>query len=256
MIRRIPRSVARAALLSLAFVAVGVPSPRGGAGGPWSFAAPVARSLAAQQDDLARLRRVFSSSEVSSIDAVIRTAEADGVPRALLIRRAIEGAAKGMKADVVREAVVVYAAELRAAVDLLGRGAEPHALEKTADALRHGVDAGFVASLAARNPRELPAMLQVIEDLLHEGVSLSEAQAVVRDASGRGLSGAEVLSLPAAVRRLIRSGSSPADAVSSVRRSLQGGRPPGPPRSLPDPGTRRRPFPPEPGRFPSGLPSR
>lgn len=254
MPRAIPRSTARASLLALGLLVIGAPAPRGGsapADGWVPLGSPGAAGLAAQQDDLARLRRVFSAREVSRIDAVIREAETDGVPRPLLIGKAIEGAAKGMSAEIVRQAVVVYADELRIAVELLGPGAEPRGLEKTADALRHGVDGSFIASLAARDPRELPAMLQVIEDLLHEGVSLSEAQAVVREASGSGLSGAEALSLPAAVRRLIRSGSSPTDAVSSVRRSLRSGRPTGPPPGL---GSRPSPFPRDPGRTPPGFP--
>lgn len=229
--------ILRAGVGALLLLAVGAPAPRGGPGSadrPARLAPSGPGSLAAQQDDLARLRRVFSPDEVERIDAVIRAANADGVPRPPLIGKAIEGAAKGMSADVVREAVVVYADELRVAVDLLGPGAEPRGLEKTADALRHGVDGAFVASLAERHPREFPAMLQVVEDLLHEGVSLSEAQGVVREASGRGLSGSEVLSLPAAVRRLIRGGSSPAAAVSTVRRNLRTGRPFGPPGSVPD----------------------
>jgi hypothetical protein len=183
----------------------------------------------AQEDDLARLRPAFSDPQMQRMEAVLGQAASDGIPRSLLVDKAVEGVAKGMRAEVVLGAVSQLALELRVAVRLLGPGVDVYGLEKAADALRHGVSGAVVGSLAEEHPREFPVLLQAIEDLLHEGVALAEAQAVVREASTRGYGGDQVLTLPAAVRRLIRDGASPAQAASSVRQNLRLGRPIVPP---------------------------
>lgn len=184
----------------------------------------------AQEDDLARLRPVFSAQHMQRMEALLEGSDRDGIPRSLLVNKAVEGVAKGMNAEVVLSAVSLLARELRVAVRLLGPGVDPYGLEKAADALRHGVSPGVVGALADEHPRDFPVMLQALEDLLHEGVSLAEAEAVVREASTRGYRGDQVLTLPAAIRRLIRDGNSPTQAASSLMRTLRSGRP-NPPRS-------------------------
>jgi hypothetical protein len=183
----------------------------------------------AQEDDLTRLRPTLSVQQMQRLQAVLRQAASAGIPRSLLVDKAVEGVAKGMSAEVVLGAVSQLATELRVAVRLLGPGVDAYGLEKAADALRHGVSPDLVGALADEHPREFPVMLQALEDLLHEGVALAEAQAVVREASTRGYRGDQVLTLPAAVRRLIRDGASPAQAASSVRQNLRLGRPIVPP---------------------------
>lgn len=179
----------------------------------------------AQQDDLARLRPVLSAQQMQRMETLLEQSARDGIPRSLLVDKAVEGVAKGMNAEVVMGAVSQLARELRVAVRLLGPGVDPYGLEKAADALRHGVSGATVGALAEEHPRDFPVMLQVLEDLLHEGVSLAEAEGIVREASTRGYRGDQVLILPAAVRRLIRGGSSPTQAASSLRQTLRSGRP-------------------------------
>ncbi len=200
-----------------------------------------------------RLRPVLSAQQMQRMEAVLESAARDGIPRSLLVDKAVEGVAKGMNAEVVMGAVAQLARELRVAVRLLGPGVDAYGLEKAADALRHGVSGAVVGALAEEHPRDFPVMLQVLEDLLHEGVALAEAEAVVREASTRGYGGDQVLTLPAAVRRLIRDGNSPTQAASSVRRTLRLGRPiPPPSPGLTRELTRRppslRPTRPRPGR--------
>ena len=179
----------------------------------------------AQEEWLARLRPTFSVEQMQRMDAVLEQADRDGIPRSLLVDKTVEGVAKGMSAEVVLGAVSQLAMELRVAVRLLGPGVDAYGLKKAADALRHGVSGAVVGSLADESPEEFPVLLQVIEDLLHAGVALTEAQAVVREASTRGYKGNQVLTLPGAVQRLIRDGASPAQAASSVRQTLRSGRP-------------------------------
>jgi hypothetical protein len=198
-------------------------------------------SLVSQEGGVDRLRGTFSVEEVERIEAVIENAEGDGIPRSLLVAKAVEGAAKGMTPQVVLGAVSQLAAELRVARRLLGPDVDAYGLEKAADALRHGVSGGVVGTLAEEHPRDFPVMLQVIEDLLHEGVALGEAEAVVREAASRGYGGDHVLTLPGTVRRMIRGGASPAQAASSLRQNLRAGRPIIPPPGLGSQMNTRRP---------------
>ncbi|MDH3732755.1 MAG: hypothetical protein OEU54_04440 [Gemmatimonadota bacterium] len=188
--------------------------------------------LDAQEDDLARVRAGYDVETVDSLERVIAEAESDGVPRELLVEKAVEGAAKRADAPMLVEAVTTWADELRGAVALLGRGTQPQGLAKAAESIRHGVDEEVVRRLAGDYPVDYPIMLQAIEDLLHTGVELDEAQAMVVDAAERGFKGQDVLTLSATLRRLVREGASPVDAAASIRVNMRAGRvtiPPPPP---------------------------
>lgn len=188
-------------------------------------------SLSAQ-DDLARVRAAYPAEDVARIEAVIDGGVADGVPRVLLVEKAVEGVAKGAAADVVVTAVGEWADELRGAVRLLGPGAEPAGLAKAAESMSHGVDHDVVRDLAREHPDDFPIMLQTIDALVHLGVELEDAQEMVTSAAGRGMKGHDVLLIPAVLRRMVRDGSSPLEAATSIRANIRsGGRivPPPPP---------------------------
>lgn len=195
----------------------------------------LARTAGAQDDDLARVRAAFDDTAALRIDSLIVAAEEDGVPRVLLVEKAVEGAAKGHEGAVVFTALATLADELRNTVRLLGRHRDPRGLEKANETIRHGVDPEAVRELAERHPRDYPMFLQAIEDLLHAGVTLEVAQGMVLDATERGVESRDVLNLPAIVRRLVREGRSAVEAANSVRADLRAGRltiPPPPPAML------------------------
>lgn len=197
----------------------------------WLAAGVLVAPVAAQDAGIERLTREFGEVETARIAAVIDAGVEDGLPRELLVGKAVEGAAKHMSANAVRSAVATLADELRAAVTVVGRES-PEKLSKAADALRHGVDRGFLVDLDRDHPRDFAIMIVALEDLLHSGVSLEEAQGMVAEAASRGYAGEEVLNLPATVRRLVREGSTPLQAASSVREGVRRGRviiPPPPP---------------------------
>lgn len=193
----------------------------------------LAMPLSAQDDDLARVRSHYDSATVAALEEIIAQGEANGVPRELLVEKAVEGVAKRASSEMVVQAVSSWADELRDAVVLLGRGAEPSGLAKAAESIRHGIAPDVVRNLSTDYPADFPIMLQAIEDLLHAGVELDEAQSLVTDAAERGLRGQDVMTLSATLRRLVREGTSPVDAAASLRLNLRSGRPPVIPPSAP-----------------------
>lgn len=177
----------------------------------------------AQTDDLARVRSSLGEVYAARIEAAIDRGVRDGLPRTLLVEKALEGAAKNMPAEAVLEAVRQLAGELEAAAEVVGPGADPQTLEKGADALRHGIDADLLSKLSREHPDEFPMMVVALEDLLHAGLAPAVAEDLMRYAASQDLSGDEVLGLPATVRRLVREGSTPLQAASSVRDGLRTG---------------------------------
>ena len=155
--------------------------------------------LGAQTDDLVRVRALLGEGATSQIEAAIQLGLADGLPRNLLVDKAIEGAAKGMGSEVILAAVDTLTDELRRAGTVVGLDADEVHLEKAADGLRSGLDQSFLVELYRENSEDFAMMVVALEDLLR---------------------------LPANVRRLVREGRTPFEAVRSVRASMRSGRRP------------------------------
>ncbi|MXW67923.1 MAG: hypothetical protein F4Z72_13100 [Gemmatimonadales bacterium] len=157
----------------------------------------------AGQDARARFSRhlgaVYAARTLSVIEAGVR----DGLPRGLLIDKAMEGVAKGMAPEVVLAAVDTFAAELRDAASVVGPQAEPVALEKAADALRRGVGRELLTRLG-RDRADFPLLVVSLEELLDAGVELGLAEDLVRYAVAEEFDSDAVLRLPASVKLLIR----------------------------------------------------
>ena len=182
--------------------------------------------LGAQTDDLVRVRALLGEGATSQIEAAIQLGLADGLPRNLLVDKAIEGAAKGMGSEVILAAVYTLTDELRRAGTVVGLDADEVHLEKAADGLRSGLDQSFLVELYRENSEDFAMVVVALEDLLRTGVTVRAAQNMLRDASSRGLRVNELLRLPANVRRLVREGRTPFEAVRSVRASMRSGRRP------------------------------
>tara|TARA_B100001123_G_scaffold445695_1_gene597957 strand:- start:4164 stop:4877 length:714 start_codon:yes stop_codon:yes gene_type:complete len=182
--------------------------------------------LGAQTDALVRVRALLGEGATSQIEAAIQLGLADGLPRNLLVDKAIEGAAKGMGSEVILAAVYTLTDELRQAGTVVGLDADEVNLEKAADGLRSGLDQSFLVELYRENSEDFAMVVVALEDLLRTGVTVRVAQNMLRDASSRGLRVNELLRLPANVRRLVREGRTPFEAVRSVRASMRSGRRP------------------------------
>lgn len=186
-----------------------------------ALAASPARAV--QEAELGRIRAAFPGGVGQRIAEVVEEARRDGLPTSPLVDKALEGVAKGVPPGEVLRAVTDHARQLREARRLVGAEVDEKGLVHAADALRRGVPGSAVRALARARPGELPMLLVVMGDLLREGVPAEAAQGLVEEAASREYRGDRLLSLPAAVRRLIRGGMGPAEAAESVRREVGGG---------------------------------
>ncbi len=177
----------------------------------------------AQDGRLDRVRQAFPD-RAAEIESLLATAEAAGVPTDPLIAKALEGAAKGVPGDRVVAALSNYAERLGTARRLMGGDREVTTVVAGADALRRGVPAETVGSLAAQHQGELAVPLLVLGDLMAEGVPVDHAFEVVQNALGRGQGPDDMLAIPGAVRRMMREGQSPAEAAGAVGRAIGHGK--------------------------------
>ena len=160
------------------------------------------------------LGAVYAARTLSVIDAGVQ----DGLPRGLLIDKAMEGVAKRMAPEVILTAVDTFADELRAAAQVVGPGTEPVSLEKAADAMRRGVARGLLITLWRDRSDDFAIVVVSLEELLDAGVELGLAEDLVRYAVSEGLDSDAVLRLPASVKLLAREcgGGQPAECWSSA----------------------------------------
>lgn len=155
------------------------------------------------QDARARFSRHLGAVYAARTLSVIEAGVQDGLPRGLLIDKAMEGVAKGMSPEVVLAAVDAFAAELRDAASVVGPGAPSIALEKAADALRRGVGRELLMRLG-RDRADFALLVVSLEELLDAGVERGLAEDLLRYAVAEEFDSDAVLRLPASVKLLIR----------------------------------------------------
>jgi len=161
-----------------------------------------------------------------------------GIPREPLYVKALEGTAKRVPPDRLLPAVRVFAGRLGEARRAFGGGATTQLLVAGADALQRGVSPETLRSLPADRPRS-PMAIMVLADLLESGVPTDRALEILREVMNQRMRDDRMLDISARVRRLIRQGLTPQDALDRVRGNLQRARdgslgPPVPPGSTPD----------------------
>lgn len=180
-------------------------------------------SPATAQTGAERLRGDFPSEALGRIQAIADLAERDGIPSRLVVDKALEGAAKGASPEQVISALSDYVDQLRAARRLVGAEVRPDVLVSAVEALRRGASREDVRTLAAGRPPDLAMALLVLGDLAEEGAPGPAARSLIQTAVQEGWRGDRLLSLSAAVRRLLREGASPAEAVARTEEALRRG---------------------------------
>ena len=178
----------------------------------------------AQRD---RLREAFPAEAVTQIERILAEAEAAGVPSQPLVAKALEGAAKRVPAPLVVSALSAYAERLQQATALVGPERGEAAVVAAADAMRRGVPADAIGTMAGQHEGDLAVPLVVLADLVEAGVPVEGAFNVVENALNRRQGPDEMLAIPGAVRRLVREGRLPAEAAAAVGRAIGSGLFPG-----------------------------
>lgn len=132
-------------------------------------------------DPSARLSAVLPAATAKHVIALVKTARAEGLPADALANRSLKFAARGIAPAAISKAADEQLARMRSARDVL-RGARRVApsgaeIEAGAEALREGVGARDVASLARSAPagRSLAVPLYVVGSLVSSGVSSHDA---------------------------------------------------------------------------------
>jgi hypothetical protein len=193
--------------------------------------------LDAQETARDRARTALSAEVFRDLSTLADEMAASGIPGEPLYVKALEGNAKRVAPDRLVPAVRAYAGRLGEARRAFGADATTPLLVAGADALQRGVSPDALRGLPTDRPRS-PMAVMVLADLLESGVPADRALAILRDVMSQRGQDDRVLDISARVRRLIREGLTPQEAIDRVRRNLQRARdgslgPPVPPGSEP-----------------------
>lgn len=182
-------------------------------------------TASAQQDRLARLREAYSAEAMARIESIVNQARQAGVPIGPIYNKALEGAAKGVPADLVVPALSEFAGRMGRARELLGPTAQAPWVVAGADALSRGVAPELVASLGRDAADRAPIALLMIGDLLEAGIPADRALEVLREALASTRGEDALRDVPATIRRLVRQGARPQDAARDVLNAIRRGTP-------------------------------
>jgi len=196
-----------------------------------------ANGLFAQETARERAQQALPPAVFRDLSTLADQMSDDGIPDEPLFVKALEGQAKRVPADRLLPAVRAYAGRLGEARQAFGVEATTPLLVAGADALQRGVPPEALRALPADRPRS-PMAVVVLADLLESGVPADRALELLRDAMAQRARDDRMLDISARVRRLIRQGMTPRDAIERVRRNLLRARdgvigPPVPPGSEP-----------------------
>ena len=174
----------------------------------------------AQESARARAERTLPPDVFRDVSALAQELAASGVPSEPLFNKALEGSAKRVPPARLVPAVRAYAGRRGQARGALGPQASPALIVAGADALQRGVPADVIRSLPADRPRS-PVALLVLAELLESGVPADRAIAVLRQSMDQRMQDGRMLDIPARVRRMIRNGVPPREAIDRVRQAIQ-----------------------------------
>ena len=194
-------------------------------------------AVGAQETARDRAERTLPPEVFQELNTLAQEAGGSGVPTDPLYAKALEGAAKRVPPALLVPAVRAYAGRLGEARQAFGVDANTPLLVAGADAIQRGVRPETLRDLPRDRPRS-PMAVIVLADLLESGVPTDRALAIVREIMVQRMRDDRMLDVSARVRRLIREGLTPQEAIDRVRRNLQRIRdgsagPPVPPGSEP-----------------------
>ena len=173
--------------------------------------------LSAQE---ARLAGRIADDARAQLDAILVTARSEGLPTEPLVDRALEGAAKRARPDLIVNAVNRLLDELRAARVAFGTNATPAELTAGASALRAGATRNDLARLRRLRPKApLTIPAGVLADLVAAGVPADTGIAAVL-ALATNADDADYIAFRRNVERDIALGASPSSSVGARLRAV------------------------------------
>jgi hypothetical protein len=123
----------------------------------------------------------------SSVQRLVDSARATGLPTEPLVQKALEGSTMGASGDRIRAAVEALLGQLGRAREALGNSATEAELTAGAGALRAGVSPASLAELhRLRYRQSLVVPIAVLADIVAEGVPTAEATRQVFELAREG----------------------------------------------------------------------
>ena len=199
---------------------------------------PAARA----QDTSSRVRELDPLARLSeatryAIELMLDSAKVAGLPTAPLESKALEGISKKVDNRRIVNAVRAVLHSLRTARAALGPTATSDELNAAAGALRVGISATELSSLAvSRREKQVTVPLVVLADLITRGVPRDTASQTIFQLWQRGAADDDFLGLWRGVERDIVSGTDPGVALMNRAREIPSRGPP--PAAPPTPGAR------------------
>jgi hypothetical protein len=170
-------------------------------------------SRAEAQD--ARLAARLDAETRIAVERLVDSARAARLPSEPLIVKALEGASKSARGELIVRAVRTLAGNLSTARDALGASSADAEIVAGASALHAGISASALRELrGARARQPLTVPLAVLADLVARGVPRDTASAVVLALAERGARDTELVAFRRDVERDIGLGAPPATAAS------------------------------------------
>lgn len=161
-----------------------------------------------------RLAARLDPATAAEVQRWVDNAQAQGLPTAPLVSKALEGAAKRATPERIVAAVRAQALALGEARTALGDSSSEAEVIAGAGALLAGVPSDSLARLRAVRPdRPLVVPLVVLADLVTRNVPASAASAAVLTASRARARDSDLLDLRKRIETDIAAGATPADAA-------------------------------------------
>lgn len=188
----------------------------------------VARAAVAQDP---RLAQRLDKPTYIAVNAIVDSARAAKLPTALLVDKALEGAAKGSDGPKIVAAVHSLSVRMTSARAVLGTSASSDEIKSASTALEAGVserDLARVRAAAGKHPVTMP--LAVLTDLIGRDIAIPTSVNLIIQLEKSGVKDQELALFQRNVRADIDRGADPTVAAQTrarflLQRATQAGKP-------------------------------
>ncbi|AHG92076.1 hypothetical protein J421_4539 [Gemmatirosa kalamazoonensis] len=162
----------------------------------------------------ARLEGRLDKHTLPTVERIVDSAFARGIPAEPLVDRALEGAAKGAPGEAIIREVRKLVVDLAIAREKLGPQSFAGELSAAAMALRGGVDPDVLARLRRERPGQpVSVPLGVLSGLIANGVPVSTATESIFALTKNGIADEQLVAFRRDVERDVGMGAAPAAAA-------------------------------------------